>query len=408
MGDFPSNFLWGAATSAFQTEGGNSNSDWWEWEKKVGLKDLSGDASGHYEVFARDFDLAKSLNHNAHRFSIEWSRIEPEEGKFNEKEIQHYKDVITELRNRNITPLVTLHHFTNPLWFSRLGGWENKNSYKYFLRYVNKLLEAYGELITYWITINEPLVYIYQSYLLGIWPPQKKSLICARIVENNLIKAHLEAYKLIHSFYAKNNLRPPLVSIAKNVQAFVPCRAGFLNNLAVILRNRFFNFEFMEKLHRKGALDFIGLNYYTRSVVEVKGLGILNILLDVCTKNHQKLEKNSLGWDIYPRGLYDLLINFRRFNLPIIITENGICTQNDDLRWRYIKQHLGSILAARNNNVDVRGYLYWSLIDNYEWDKGFEPRFGIIGVDYISYRRQVRQSANKLSEVIRKGSLTDD
>jgi len=163
--EFPKNFLWGAATAAYQVEGNNLNCDWWEWEKRVGLKELSGEACRHYELYRRDFDLARSLNHNAHRLSVEWSRIEPAEGEFDERQIAHYRDVILALRERNIVPLVTLHHFTNPLWFSRLGGWENKKCVFYFSRYLEKLVDALADKVDFWITVNEPLVYAYHSYL---------------------------------------------------------------------------------------------------------------------------------------------------------------------------------------------------------------------------------------------------
>jgi len=182
MIEFPKDFLWGAATSAYQVEGENSNSDWWEWEKRGRGKEPSGQACRHYELYKEDFDLAKSLNHNTHRLSVEWSRIEPQEGVFSDKELAHYQQVLTALRERNLKPLVTLHHFTNPVWFSRIGGWENKRSIDYFLRYTKRVVEALGNQVEYWMTINEPLVYAYHAYILGVWPPEKKSVFAARRV----------------------------------------------------------------------------------------------------------------------------------------------------------------------------------------------------------------------------------
>lgn len=405
MIEFPDNFLWGAATSAYQVEGNNINSDWWEWEKRVGLKETSSEACRHYGFYKEDFDLAKTLNHNCHRLSIEWSRIEPEEGKFSEKEIGHYIDVIRSLKQRNLEPIVTLHHFTNPLWLAKSGGWQNKQAYIYFLRYVKKVVRALRENVHYWITINEPLVYVYHSYILGFWPPQEKSFLKAKLVADNLSSAHIESYKLIHSIYKEINLSPPLVSIAKNVQAFEPCDTALRNKFATYLRNKLFNFKLIEKLIQANSLDFIGINYYTRGLVDAEGLTLSHLLLDVCKRNHRPLKKNFLGWDIYPEGLYNLLARLKKYNLPVFILENGICTENDVERWDFIYEHLKNIGFAIAGGVKVLGYIYWSLIDNFEWDKGFGPRFGLIEIDYNTYKRTIRESAMRFSEVCKTGTL---
>ncbi len=404
MNKFPAGFLWGGSTSSYQVEGQNLNSDWWEWEKRLNLNEKSGEACRHYQVFREDFDLAKELNHNAHRLSIEWSRIEPEEGKFSQKEIEHYKEVITALLERGLLPLVTLHHFTNPLWFSKRGGWMSKDATRYFLRYVAYVVDNLSFGVRYWITINEPLVYTYHAYILGVWPPQEKSFRKSRQVEKNLLRGHIASYKLIHRIYKEKNISPVQVSIAKNLQAFMACRPSFRNTLAVRIRDRGFNQRLLERLAQSGTLDFIGVNYYTRSLIETRGWLLRNLLLDVCEeKSHDTLKKNSLGWDIYPQGLYTLLLRLKKYKLPVIITENGICTDDDSLRWEFIRGHLIQLAAARQQGLDIRGYMYWSLLDNYEWDKGFSPRFGIIEVDYKSYKRRVRESAKKFAAVAKTG-----
>jgi beta-glucosidase len=303
MIEFPENFYWGAATSAYQVEGNNTNSDWWEWEKRAGLKETSGWACRHYELYGLDFDLAQQLNHNCHRLSIEWSRIEPKAGEFSREELNHYRDVILSLKERNLEPIVTLHHFTNPLWFAEAGGWENKQAQNYFCRYLEKVLEALSDKVTYWITINEPMVYIYHGFVLGLWPPQKKSLLKAKRVMRHLARAHTQAYRLIHNFYQQRNLINPQVSVAAHLQAFVPCALTLKNKIAVYLRDRFFNFAFLDRLLADKTLDFIGVNYYTRSLVDVERWGLKNLASDSCNKNHHLLPKNSLGWDIYPEGL---------------------------------------------------------------------------------------------------------
>lgn len=405
MIQFPQDFFWGAATSAYQVEGNNINCDWWEWEKRIGLKETSGWACRHYELYKQDFDLVKLLNHNCHRLSIEWSRIEPQEGVFASEELTHYRDVILSLRQRDIEPIVTLHHFTNPLWFVNKGGWQNKKVIRYFLRYVEKVVETLADKVNYWITINEPNVYTYHGFLLGIWPPQEKSFLKAKMVMENLAISHIEAYRLIHIIYEKRNLSSSLVSIAQNMQAFVPCSPSLKNKFAAYLRNRFFNFGFIDRLVRNKTLDFIGINYYTRSLVDVEKWGFKNLALDICNKNHSQLNKNSLGWDIYPEGLYNLLLRLKKYNLPVFIVENGICTEDDNLRWEFIYEHLKNIHLAMTSGVKVLGYIYWSLIDNFEWDRGRSPRFGLIEVDYHNFKRRVRESAKKFSIVCKTGIL---
>ncbi len=391
MTEFPAGFLWGAATSAYQVEGNNMFSDWWEWEKGAKVKDLSGLATRHYEFYAQDFDLAKELNHNCHRLSIEWARVEPEEGRFSQQELEHYRRVILALKERSLKPVVTLHHFTNPIWFSAKGGWLNREADKYFLRYAEKVVGMLAPEVPFWVTINEPNVYAYHAYLLGLWPPQAKSLLKARQAMRNFIKAHVAAYRLIQRIYEQNNLTAPRISVAQNLQAFVPCGPNPVNRLAAYLKHKFYNLEFIEKAMRQGTLDFIGINYYSPNWV---GRG-----------RRPELRKNSMGWDIYPQGLYDLLVSLKGYKLPVFILENGICTDDDSLRWDYIRGHLESMSQAMREGVEVMGYLYWSLLDNFEWDKGFGPRFGLVEVDYNTYRRSIRGSARKFSEVCLNNKL---
>jgi beta-glucosidase len=312
---------------------------------------------------------------------------------------------VLSLRERHIEPIVTLHHFTNPLWFAKLGGWQNNRAPEYFLRYVEKIVDTLSENVRFWITINEPLVYTYHSYILGVWPPQERSFSKAKKVRENLFASHIQAHKLIHSIYKKRNLSFPLVSVAHNLQAFVPCDLSLKNKFAAYLRNKLFNFSFIERLIRYGSIDFIGINYYNRSLVDVEGWRPKNLLLDMCRKNHSRLKKNSLGWDIYPEGLYSLLLRLKKYNLPIFILENGICIEDDNQRWDYIWQHLQNLYRAMKEGAKVLGYIYWSLLDNFEWDKGFAHRFGLIEVDYHTYKRTVRESAKKFSEICKTGIL---
>lgn len=404
---FPENFLWGSSTSAYQVEGGNSNSDWWHWEKNKKNIIPSGAACRHYEFFREDFELAKSLNHNVHRFSVEWSRVQPEPREFSEAELKHYADVIDCLRRLGIEPVVTLHHFTNPIWLSRIGGWENPKAVDYFLSYVEKIASIFLGKVRYWVTVNEPMVYTYYSYIKGDWPPQEKSFVKARKVIDNLTQAHIHSYRLIHAIYKKNNFTSPKVSVAQNMVYFSACKKSLRDNLAVYLRNKLFNFRLIDKLKGKNALDYIGLNYYTRNLIDAGGWAVGDLLIKTCGNNHDNLPKNSLGWEIYPQGLFDLLGDLKKYKLPVFVLENGICTENDNLRWDYIREHLKQIRKAMDKGVEVTGYLYWSLMDNFEWDKGFVPRFGLCEVDYSDFRRSPRESAKKFAKVVLNCTLEE-
>jgi beta-glucosidase len=411
---FPRDFLWGAATSAHQVEGNNIYSDWWEWEEKGLIRDpsdrsrahRSGAACRHYELYQEDFQLAQSLSHNAHRFSIEWARIEPQEGIFQESQISHYQEVLRSLRERGITPVVTLHHFTNPLWLIKKGGWTNRKSIFYFLRYTKKIVEALGDGVTYWVTINEPTIYAYFSYLIGTWPPQEKSAYKTWTVLNHFAQAHIQAYRFIHLYYRKNNLRSPQVGIANNLQFYQPLPDTSCNRWSATVRNKLFNLYFIKRLVKARSFDYIGLNYYSRSLVKAQSWSPRALLTGAGSDASSEVKKNSLGWDIYPHGLYRILIDLKQFNLPVIILENGICTDDDDLRWEFIRSHLLSVARAISEGVKVTGYFYWALLDNFEWDKGFGPRFGLVGMEYNTHKRIVRPSARKLASVYQTSELS--
>lgn len=403
MKKFPQNFLWGAATSSHQVEGQNIHNDWWLAEQNHSLGVASGEACRHYELYAQDFAIAGQLNHNCHRFSIEWSRIEPREGKFDTSEIEHYRQVIADLKSRRIEPVVTLHHFTNPVWFAQAGGWAKPGLRKYFLRFVDRIVTEFAGQVKFWITINEPLIYSSHSYLLGVWPPKENSLFKTAKVTLNMARAHIKAYQIIHRIYQKRSLEKPMVSIAANLQAFEICTPTLKNKLALYLRHKLYNLYFIEELLRKKSLDYIGINYYGRNLIDARSWKIRSLLMDTCCYNHHPLRKNSLGWDIYPQGLYKLLTALKKYNLPVLITENGICTEDDDLRWDYIREHLEEINKAMEQGARIIGYIYWSLIDNFEWDKGFDPRFGLVHVDYQTQKRTIKTSAKKLAEVICSG-----
>ncbi|MFA5276597.1 MAG: glycoside hydrolase family 1 protein [Candidatus Omnitrophota bacterium] len=418
---FPKDFLWGAATSSHQVEGNNTNNDWWLWEQHIPLKMRSGQACDEWNRFEEDFLLAQSLGLSAYRFSLEWSRIEPTPGQFDNLALDHYREMIISLKSKGIEPIVTLNHFTIPLWLVKQGGWFSDKSPELFAEYVQKATEALGSDIHYWITLNEPAVYTYKSYMIGQWPPGEKSTKKAFKVIQNLAKAHVLAYGKIKEVYAQKGWKKPMVGIAQQVLIFAPCSESSLwDRLSARLRDRVINHLFIQGLIRGKArifgifsirlpkartLDFIGLNYYTREYVRNRGFLLSDILGAECVLENPPSRRSCLGWEIYPQGLYTFIKDFSKYKLPILISENGICTNDDTERSEFIVAHLKAVARAMKEGAPVIGYLYWSLLDNYEWAEGFAPRFGLIEVDYTTQGRKIRESARKFKGIIRSGKL---
>ncbi|MBF0484379.1 MAG: glycoside hydrolase family 1 protein [Candidatus Omnitrophica bacterium] len=417
---FPQNFLWGAATSSHQVEGNNTNNDWWEWEQIRLPHARSGQACDQWNRYEEDFKLAQSLGHNAHRFSIEWSRIEPQEGIWDSTALDHYAQVIRSLKSKGLEPIVTLNHFTLPLWLAHQGGWNSEKAPELFAGYVEKVVEVLGADVHYWMTLNEPVVYAYKGYMSADWPPGMRSSKDAINVFENLLRGHVMAYEKIKDIYVKKGWKTPLVGIAQSVIIFRACLDTTLRDrIAARFRHWMFNHLFVQALVRGHAyciglfnihlsqaktLDFIGLNYYTRDFVLHNGFGFPGILGQECmitaAQNRHTGKDNFLSWDIYPKGLCTLLKDFSRYKLPILISENGLATNDDFERSGFIIAHIKAVAQAMKEGVPVIGYLYWSLLDNYEWAEGFVPRFGLIAVDYKTQERTVRESAIKFKEII--------
>lgn len=391
---FPKGFFFGAATSAHQVEGGNHN-DWSEWEKENAVRlsketggkyppsnYISGKAADHYNRFREDFDIAKSLGHNAHRFSIEWSRIQPLEGVWVEKEINHYRDVIKSLRERGIEPFVTLWHWTIPLWLRDKGGVASDRFPEYFHIFAARMAHEFPD-VKFWMTLNEPTSVIANSYLRGIWPPQKKSIFTARRVYKILAQAHREAYYAIHI------VNPDAQVGFGNIMVYAePYSINFEDRFAAKFRNYFSN-EYFLKL-TGNTHDYYALQYYFH----------FKIKFPQKIMNENKWV-SDMGWEIYPEGIFHLLEKLVKFKKPIYITENGVADAKDIHREKFIKEHLEWVSKAMHIGADVRGYFYWSLLDNFEWDKGFWPRFGLVEVDYKTMERKIRPSAKKLTEIIK-------
>jgi beta-glucosidase len=411
---FPTDFLWGASTSAHQVEGNNQN-NWSLWEKKnadrlackaktywkswqmekfpemLSAKNyISGRATDHYNRYDEDFDLMKELGINTYRFSIEWSRIEPEKGIFNTKEIEHYKKMIKSLRKRGIEPFVTLWHFSLPIWFEDVGGWRNKDAVILFSDYVKKVVGEIGENVRFWVVLNEPIVYASYSYLTGNWPPQRHNVLLYVRVIRNLIDGQIRAYKIIKNLYPHAN-----VGLANSVVFFEAYKNKLINRFIKKLADWWWNFRFLNKT--QNYLDFIGCNHYSHNRIN---FGF---------NKNENLKVSDMNWELYPGSIYYAVKSLVRYNKPIYITENGLADKNDTIREWYIVGNLINLNRAIKEGINIRGYFYWSLLDNFEWDKGFWPRFGLIEVDYKNnLNRRTRKSASAYKDIITKNAVRAD
>jgi len=399
---FRPGFLWGAATAAHQVEGGNRWSDWWQFEQAGRLPFESGNACDHLARYESDFDMARGMGHNCHRFSIEWSRIEPIEGEFNHDALEHYARIVAALRDRGLEPVVTLQHFTLPAWFAEGGGWERDDATERFSSYVRYVVARLGPSVTYWLTINEPTVYVLQAYINGAWPPMRcGAWIRAVRALRHLAMAHVAAFEAIKA------QRPgAMVSFAHNALWMEPCNSHRrLDRLATRIRDYVYNGIFYRLIGaspgRAGSLDYVGLNYYTRCCVRFVGWGPTALLGRACRLAHHTHSgpRSDVDWEIYPRGLEGVLQKYRTLHLPLFVTENGVATDDDALRCRFIEDHVEVLAHAVDNGIDVLGYLHWSLMDNYEWDRGPAPHFGLAAVDRANQHRTPRRSASVLAQV---------
>lgn len=399
MKTFPKNFYWGAATASYQVEGGIENTDWAKAAEE-GRVPRCGRACDHYHNFERDFNIAKELGHNAHRFSIEWARIEPKEGEFDQKAIEHYRQVLKALRSRKIEPFITLWHFTLPEWFAESGGFERKDAPEIFARYCAFVVSELGDMCNYFSTMNEPNVFGSNGWLRGSWPPFKRFTLTDMIsitnsgrtyeskaqkglgpvflyfrVMKNLAKAHNAAYLKIKEVAPHVN-----VSVVKHVIYF-HANWNPVNKLISWFANYFWTHKFMKRVRRH--IDSVGLNYYFH-----RKFG-----------DNATYEKTDMDWDIYPEGIYGSLMMLTRYKKPLFVSEAGLADEKDQYRADYITKQVQATYKAIQDGADVRGHMYWSLLDNYEWALGFEKRFGLVKIDYKTLERKIRPSAYVYKEI---------
>jgi len=411
MVSFPKHFLWGAATAAHQVEG-NTHNQWTVWElenakTKAAQADfhlhdyptwdaikaqakspdnyVSGELGDHYTRYKEDFEYLEKMNMNSYRFSVEWSRIEPKEGSWNSEAIAHYKDYLEELRRRGIEPIVTLLHFTLPVWFAEKGGFEKRANVKYFVRFAEKIMSELGNSVRFIITINEPEVYGFESYYLQNWPPNKSSIFKVWKVSVNLALAHKKATRALHALNRRYK-----VGIAKNTVYYFPGDTAWVSKLSASIFQYFQDDYFIKKYIRHS--DFLGVNYYQSAR-----------LLGYRVHNSEKAKYSDVDWMLAPADIqYALERLHRKYKKPLLITENGLADADDEHREWWIKETIIGMQKALKNGVDLLGYIHWSLMDNFEWAYGKWPRFGLVEIDYKTGKRTLRPSAIWFGRVIKK------
>jgi beta-glucosidase len=420
---FNEKFLWGSATSAHQVEGQCTNNNWFQFESavdengkpKISNRQKAGIACDHWHRYQEDIQLMKALSLNAYRFSVEWSKIEPKQGEFDETALDHYEQLVDELLANGIEPMVTLHHFTNPIWFEEQGAFLQENSPDIFAKFVEHVVRRLGSKVKLWCTNNEPSVYAFSGYFLGLFPPARKNLQIAATVLRNLLRAHTAAYTTIKEIESQAQVglvvvmlvyEPPNQWNLLDVVFNRLLRKNMSDSHFIYLTEGRFKFSIpglANVTYNSGirdTFDFVGVNYYMRFLWKLRLFGKKK--LDIIEKAPPE-RVTDMGWEIYPEGLYRVLKLVTGYtSKPIYITENGIADDSDTKRAKFIEDHLLVLNKAIADGMNIKGYFYWSLMDNFEWAHGFEKRFGLYHVDYKTQERTLRQGSRKYLEIIRK------
>ncbi len=417
---FPRGFLWGTATAAHQVEGNNTNNQWWKWEQEGHTNGRSGLACDWWGGrWREDFDRAAEGHQNAHRLSVEWSRIQPEPDKWDEDALERYRVMLQGLRERHMVAMVTLHHFTDPLWLGERGGWETEAVIPVFERFVRKTVEALKEYCTLWCTINEPNGYALVGYAQGAFPPGRNDLRQAVRVEANMLRAHAAAYRAIHEMQPEAR-----VGYALHYRPMVPRTRSPLDKLMRDLRYTGINMAFPTAISTgvmrtpvgntrlpdvKGTQDYFGLNYYSLDTVAFNIRKAKELFTEATYPESSDFSQTHYLVNT-PEGFFRSLKWAVKIHpdTPIIVTENGIESEDDKVRPRYIAQHVHQLWHAVNFNWPIKGYFHWSLVDNFEWERGWTQRFGLWALDIETQKRTKRLSADLYAEICKENGLSSD
>ena len=405
-------------------EGGNANSDWWRMERehpeRIRDGSVSGDACQHWTRYREDLADLAALGNTAHRFSVEWARIEPAEGSFDHDALRHYRDVVLTCRDLGMEPVVTLHHFTLPVWLADRGGVRAPDAPELFARYARACAEAFGDAVEWWVTLNEPAVLAVLGHLYGEWPPLVSSARELRRALEGTARMHAGAYRALHEVAARRG-NPARVSIAHHERPFRPLDpASPVDRAVAVLPNALFNRWFLRACVTgrllppvgygqrvdglRGSLDYLGVNYYCEERVRFGRRHARNLFAEPVAD--PRLPISAFGWSIDPAGFHRALAGlWREFGLPLLVTENGVADDHDELRPRFLVEHLRALCDAAADGVEVLGYLHWTALDNFEWAEGYSKRFGLFAVDRTTQQRSAKGSAALFGQICRSGEV---
>jgi beta-glucosidase len=418
---FPRGFLWGTATAAHQVEGNNTNNQWWKWEAEGHTNGRSGLACDWWGGrWREDFDRAAESGQNAHRFSVEWSRIQPDPDRWDEDALERYRAMLRGLRERGMTAMVTLHHFSDPLWVAERRGWETEDVVPLFEKYVRKTVEALKEYASLWVTINEPNVYALSGYANGAFPPGVNDIKAAVQVEANMARAHAAAYRAIHQVQPEARVgyalhyRPmvarlpwwPLDVLMRNIR-YEGINMAFPSAISTgVMKTPVGKVSIPEA---RGTQDYLGLNYYSVDTVSFDIRNRRELFTRSDFPEDGDFSDNRFIANI-PEGLFQSIQWAVRAypNLPVIISENGTEDADDHMRPRYLAQHIHQVWRAVNFNWPVRGYFHWSLVDNFEWERGWTQRFGLWGLEVESQKRSRRPSVDLYAAICKENGLSTE
>lgn len=402
--------LLGVSTAATQIEGGDVDSNWNDWFRQGNIKDGTDPATGndHWEKWEEDVALMADMGIQVYRFGIEWARLMPEPGKVEEHAVARYRQEIQALKDRGIAPLLTIHHFSNPMWFERMGAFTRRENLSYFLDFAERTVDWFGDLVSDYITINEPNVYATNSYFFGQWPPAKTSFTDTLKVMENLAYCHIRAYKLLHEKRKAMGYTDTKVGVANHLRVFAPkneknpwhifCAKAteYLFQGALLPAMTLGKFPFplrnFGKLPRGEYSDFNGVNYYSRSTVSGFGDGV-----------RENSPRNDLNWEIYPQGITECAEKLQKIlPRPLWVTENGTCDLDDRFRSRYVYEHLKQVCESK---LPFERYYHWCFCDNLEWIEGNSAKFGLVSVDPETRKRSVKNSGKFYSAIIAQGGV---
>ena len=422
---FPPGFLWGVSTAAHQVEGRNDNNQWSDWETagRIRSREMCGDACDWWNNAERDFDLAQQMGLNALRLSVEWSRIEPQEGQWHRESVLRYREMLRALHERGIEPMICLHHFTNPRWFEEKGAFLSPNAATLFERFCRRVVEEVGDLCSHWVTFNEPNVYASLGYVLGEFPPGRVGdILTAFRVINSMARIHALVYRSIHSLQPEAK-----VGWSHNYIVFVPANpASLLDRWTMRLVNSLFNESFLTVIETghhnfpfnlvggnipeaKGACDFVGLNVYSRLHVSFDLRETKQLFARVYVPSH--LPQGDCGierpyGEACPEVARIAVERAAKLGKPIYILENGVPDASDRIRPWLLLNTLKELHGLIEAGHDIRGYFHWTLADNFEWTEGWNLRFGLIELNQITQARTMRGSGVIYRGIALKNALS--